>query len=43
MINWLEKIIPPPTPPPRQVILERIPAPDKPRDIIYEVKYDLLK
>ena len=33
----IEKIIPPPTPPPRQVILERIPAPERPREIIYEV------
>ena len=35
--TYIEKIIPPPSPPPRQVIVERIPAPEKPRDIVYEV------
>lgn len=35
--TYIEKIIPPPTPPPRQVIVERIPAPERPRDIVYEV------
>ena len=35
--TYIEKIIPPPSPPPRQVVVERIPAPEKPRDVIYEV------
>jgi hypothetical protein len=39
----VEKLIPPPTPPPRQVIIERIPAPEKPREIIYEVRKILQK
>ena len=36
-VTYIEKILPPPPAPPRQVIVERIPNPPKPRDIIYEV------
>ena len=35
--TYVERIIPGPPQPPRQVIVERIPAPQRPRDLIYEV------
>lgn len=38
-VTFIEKILPGPTPPPRQVIVERIPNPQKPRDLIYEVNF----
>ena len=37
--TYIEKLIPAPSPPPRQVIVERIPATEKPREVIYEVTH----